>query len=142
MTLLQAIKREIPNTEVASEQETRNLLRTLAFKFGHLHSDHYHRIANRADVRYHRGQYAPFLLSMLNSDRIWMIHGDASFANKDAHSSMGWFSLDEKDDDLIGAGTGVGGRLNMFEFLTKEGILWHPDGILHTFPFATRLIAL
>lgn len=127
-TLLDEIKAEMAESEISSPREARDVLRALAFKFGNLHSDHYRRIAARADVQFHRKLFAPLLLSELKSPKTWVIHCDASFTNKNAHADMGWFSLDEEGDDLTQAGIGLGGRLNMFEFVTEDGILWHPDG--------------
>lgn len=117
--LLLALKREAPNTEIASLGEVRDILRTLGFKFGNLHSSYYYDISKRADVVYHRSLFAPFLLSLKRSPRVWVVHGDASFTHENDCATRGWFSLDEEDDDLIPAGAGKGRRLNMYEFTRK-----------------------
>lgn len=126
--LMEAIREEMPDTEVASLEEVLNLLHVLAFKFGNLYSDHYYKIGQRADVVYHRSKFAPFLLSLYRSGEAWVVHADASFTYENAHSARAWFSLDEEYDNLINVRPGVGRRLNMWEFVTNDGILWHPDG--------------
>ena len=130
--LLLAIKAEVANSEISTVTEVRDLLRACGFKFGNLHTNHYYDIGKRYDVVYHRSLFAPFLQSLKKSSRVWVIHADASFAHENDHSARGWFSLDEENDDLIPAGAGVGRRLNMYEFATEDGLLWHPDG---TTPF-------
>jgi len=126
--LLAAVRADLPTTEISTAQELSSLMRALAFKFGNLHSDHYYKIACRSDVVSHRSEFAPFLLSLLRSDKIWVLHADASFTNENDHSARGWISLDMEHDDKIGAGTGVGRRLNIWEFVTEDGLLWHTDG--------------
>lgn len=125
---LAAVTAAVPTTEIASPKELGSLLRALAFKFGNLHSDHYYKIARRLDFVNHRCQFAPMLLSLLRSDSVWVLHADGSYTNENDHSARGWISLDVEHDDKISAGAGVGRRLNMWEFTTEDGLLWHPDG--------------
>ena len=139
-TFLEAVKNEIVDTEISNLAEARDILRVLAFKFGHLHTDHYYRVGRRADVVHHRGLFAPLLRSVLKSPRVWLIEADASFAHENAHSDNGWFSLDEEEDDLMPARTGTGRRLNMCEFVTEEGLLWHPDGASFSSPLCSPLM--
>ena len=127
-SLLEAIKREMADTEVASLTETRDLMRALSFKPAHLHSDHYYKIGNRADVRYHRSLYAPLYHEALTSDNVALFNGDASFFHQNAHSALVWMPMCEKDSDLSSFGPGTGLRMNAFEFASKYGILALPDG--------------
>lgn len=126
--LRETLEQEIPGNDVASDTEARDLLKALSFCFTSLHSDHYYRIAHRSDVVYHRGLFSHFYLSLLQSNKIWLIAGDASFFHENAHSKMAWVALDEESSDLVPCGAGVGQRLNIWEFATKEGLLRHPDG--------------
>lgn len=126
--LRSAIAQKMPVTEIASDREVRDLLRALAISIGNLHSDHYYRISHREDVILHRDQFSPLYLSLHHSARVWLINGDASFFHENAHSERGWIPLDVKDSDLISCGTGAGQRLNVWEFVTEEGLLRHPDG--------------
>jgi hypothetical protein len=130
-----AVKKEMPSTEIASLAELRELLRALALKFGHRHSDHYYKVANRHDVIHHRRQFAPLLLSVLRSKKVFASFADASFFYEDAFSKEDWIFLDRDDGDLCPTGPGKGPRLNAWEFSTLDGILWHSDGTFCYSPF-------
>lgn len=130
------------DTEITTEEETRNILRVLSFKFGRRHSDHYFKVGQRADVVFHRRLFAPLLLSLYKSTRVWVIHGDATFINENAHSFREWYPQDDERGDLIPAGTGVGSRLNAWEFVTEDGLLRHPDGATSYLALSVSLIFL
>lgn len=134
------MKREIPETEIASLDELRNLLRALTFKFGNLHSDHYYKIGNRPDVVQHRRKFAPFYLSLLTSPKVWVVCADASFFHENAHSKSAWFPQDVEGRDLVPAKVGTGQRLNVWEFVTRTALLTHPDGPL-SFPPSPFLLS-
>ena len=118
----------MPETEIDTADETRDLMRVLAFKLVHLHSDHYYKIAQRADVVHHRGLYAPLYHSLLNSEKVWVLNGDASFFHENDRSDIVWLPMDISFSDLQDFGTGTGKRLNAFEWVAEEGLLRHPDG--------------
>lgn len=122
------IAQEMPRNEIVSDDEMRKLLRALAFSLANLHSDHYFKIAQRLDVVHHRSCFAPFYLSIQESPRVWWIAGDASFFHENSHSELAWVPLDVPNADMIPCRVGAGQRLNVWEFVTKEGILRHPDG--------------
>jgi hypothetical protein len=132
--LLEAIKEDMHNTEVASVEEARDLLRVLSFRLAHLHSDHYYNIGNRDDVMHHLSLFAPFYLSLLRSSNVVVFCGDATNFNENDHSNLAWIPMCEKNSDLAHFGTGVGLRMNVFEFACKEGIVFHPDGVFYSFP--------
>ncbi len=135
--LLEAVKKEMPGTEIANLEEARRLLRALSFKFGNLHTDHYYKIGRRFDVVQHRRAFAPFYYSLLTSGKVWVICADASFFHENSHSKSAWFPQDEVGCDMVPAKVGTGQRLNVWEFLNK-GLLLHPDGTF-LFPFFSLL---
>jgi hypothetical protein len=129
--LLAAIQREVPNTEVSSQLESRHLLHVLSFDLAHLHSDHYFEIGRRDDVVYHRSRFSKLYYALLKSRKVRVINGDASFVHENDRSKIVWVPRDVENSDLGPFGTGVGRRLNFWEFVTKAGLLTHPDGTIH-----------
>lgn len=127
-SLLETARSAMPRTEIATVEEGRSLLRALSFKFGNLHSDHYQKVGHRQDVLTHRSLFAPFYHSILESPRAFVTCADASFYHENAHSKRAWFPQDVKDSDLVPAKAGTGLRLNVWEFVTENGLLAHPDG--------------
>lgn len=117
-----------PNSEVSSLTEFRTLLRVLCFKFGHLHSNYYLIISKRHDVISHRALLIPFLRLAMTDDRFFYVNTDWSFIYENAHRDSGWISLVKADSDLIDCKPGKGRRLNVCEFITRHGVLTHPDG--------------
>jgi len=126
--LLDRVRQKMPLTEIASEEETRHLLRVLAFKFGHLHTNHYYKVAHRDDVVHHRSLFAPFYRTLLEDRKVWLLTADASFFHQNAKRGLSWFPLDVENGDLADFGTGTGQRLNVWEFCSESGILTFADG--------------
>lgn len=136
-SLMETVRQEMPKTEIGTLQEARNLLRALSFKFGNLHTDHYFKIGNRQDVRHHRDDFAPFYHGLLTSTKVFVVCADASFFHENAHSKCAWFPLDKEGRDMVPAKVGTGQRLNVWEFVTAEGLLPHPDGPFFSAPHPT-----
>jgi hypothetical protein len=128
--LLKEIKKEMPETEVADLEEVRKLLRCLSFKFGNMHSDHYFKIGQRSDVVQHRNEFAPLYHSLLSSPKAWVVCADATFFHENAYDEHSWFTQSGEGGNLLPAKVGKGQRLNVWEFLTAEGLLLHPDGTM------------
>lgn len=136
------IDKEIPQNDICSIDDLRKLLHCLSFKFGNIHSDHYYKIGNREDVLYHRAQFAPVYTSILESKKVWTIFGDASFLHQNAHRHRAWFAQDVEHADLAPFGTGTGQRLNVWEFVTEDGLLCFPDGRPHISSFLYAYLML
>lgn len=108
--------------------EFRRLLKALGFKWGNLHSSYYVKISQRDDVVAHRSQLIPVLRLVRTDDRFFYVNTDWSHIYENAHSNSGWISMVKEGSDLVDVNPGKGRRINVCEFITREGILFHPDG--------------
>lgn len=126
--ILAETKRMQPHTEIASLEELRLLMKVLAFKWGHLHSNYYIQMSRRPDVIAHRHEMIPVLRELMTNPNFFLVDADWSFEYQNDFSKSGWISLAIEDSDLVPARPGHGPRLAFCEFVTSEGVLRHPDG--------------
>jgi hypothetical protein len=115
-------------SEIFSEFEMRKLMKALAFRFLHLHCSYYVRISSRADVILHRSKLVPELLLAMTDPRAFFVNFDFSFAYQNEFSPNAWISLARKDADLVDSKPGKGPRFSFCEFISRTGIIRHPDG--------------
>jgi len=126
--LLEECRARFPAFPITHVMDFRHFLKSISFKWANLHSSHYFKISHRQDVIQHRSRYAPLMARLISSGRHAIVFADGSFFYENEHSDMAWVDLCDIESDLVPAGTGKGRRINNWEFLTKHGVLRHPDG--------------
>lgn len=123
-----AMQEMFSETEISSDFEMRKLMKALAFGFLHIHSSYYFKISIRPDVCLHRKMLIPMLLFAQTHPRSFFVNFDFSFVYQNEFSPSAWVSLAMQNADLVDAKPGKGPRMSICEFITRYGILQHPDG--------------
>lgn len=126
--ILEQVRQMFPQTEVSSCEEMRNLLKSLAIRWCNLHSAYYASIAKRADVVEHRAQFLPIALMCFGDSRVYFVVSDSSFMHENAFSKEAWCAMPKPGGNTVDAKPGKGPRVNVMEFLDKDGLVRHPDG--------------
>jgi hypothetical protein len=140
LELFHLVKSTFNRTEISSSFELRKLMKVLAFKYANIHIAYYIRVSQRPDVAYHRLRYIPLLRLAMTDPRFLYVNVDWSFFYENEFAKHAWITLTEKDSDLQeDAKPGKGKRLASCEFITKRGVLQHPDGVLPNFASADVL---
>jgi hypothetical protein len=70
----------------------------------------------------------PMLLLAQTHPRSFFVNFDFSFVYQNEFSPSAWVSLAMQNADLVDAKPGKGPRMSICEFITRYGILQHPDG--------------
>lgn len=128
LAILGHVRRDYPQTEIDSVEELRKILKCLSIHWSNLHSNYYWLVHKRRDVILHRSLYLPYALLCHEDPRVYFAVGDGSFFHENELADHAWCARAEKDGDMIEGRVGVGRRVNVFEFITKAGIIRHPDG--------------
>jgi len=103
----------------------------MSFKYANVHIGYYLRVSQRPDVVAHRAQYVPLLRMVMTDPRFFYVDLDWSFLYENAFTKHAWIPLTVKHSDLLDTGKpGKGKRLSVCEFMTRSGLLQHPDGII------------
>jgi hypothetical protein len=126
--MLDSLRGLFPQTEIANHGELSLLMKALGFKWGHLHSSYYIRLSKRVDVQAHRFEVVPMLQTFMTSPDFVYFNMDWSFEHENATSKSGWISMAVEGSDLVDSKPGKGRRISFCEFVTKNGVLRHPDG--------------
>jgi hypothetical protein len=126
--ILKHVKEWAPNTEIGSLEELRYLMKALSIRWSNLHSSYYIKISTRFDVVEHLKAFIPLAQMCFEDHRIYLVASDCSYLNENTYSNMAWCSRAEPNGDLIDAKPGTGRRINMMEFLDRDGLVRHPDG--------------
>jgi hypothetical protein len=126
--ILLQVRNDYPDTEISSEFEIRQLLKAVAFRFVHIHSSYYTKISLREDVVLHRKLMIPILLMTMTDPRCFLVNFDFSFIYQNQFSKSAWASLTRENSDMIDAKPGKGPRISTCEFISRDGVLRHPDG--------------
>lgn len=122
------VRQAWPLTEISSLPELRDVLKCLSFHWSNLHSSYYVLVHQRPDVKLHRSLYLPYALLCHEDERIFFAFADGSFLHENDIAEHAWCARAEENGDMIESNVGAGRRLNVFEFMTKHGIVRHPDG--------------
>ncbi len=126
--ILDVAREMFPYTEIATHDEMSQLMKALAFKWGHLHSSYYIRLSRRPDVIAHRFEVIPTLHAFMTHPAYFYVNTDWSFEYENDISKSAWISLAQEGSDLVDSKPGKGKRLSFCEFLTRNGVLRHSDG--------------